>query len=197
MTVARELKLEKEDGHYRITSLPVDELKDYRSKTYQKDDLKIQDDITLFSSKELDLSKAEIRFQVADLKEANYRFRLSNSRGEKLDFGYDHREKEFFIDRSESGITNFSPDFAQKVSKAPRISEGDELDGIIILDKTSIELFFDDGKSVFTEIFFPEYPWESLSVISGDKEFTLDHIESYELNFTDAQVNNQTNNNSN
>ena len=187
MTIARELKLEKEDSTYRITSLPVEELKSYRSSSHKDQELTIEGNTTLINSDKIDLSRADIRFKISDLKEIDYRFSLSNSMGEKLVFGYDHADKNFYIDRSKSGITDFSEDFGNSVSKAPRISNTDELDGIIILDKTSIELFFDEGKTVLTEIFFPEYPLETLSVSSGDNDFIIDEIVAYELKLSEAR----------
>jgi levanase/fructan beta-fructosidase len=51
------------------------------------------------------------------------------------------------------------------------------------LDKTSIELFYDDGETVMTEIFFPNAPFETLSIESEQQEFQLNHIEVHELNF--------------
>ncbi|MCM8568618.1 glycoside hydrolase family 32 protein [Gramella jeungdoensis] len=183
MTVARELKLEKNDGSYMITSVPARELKNYRSINYKEENVKINGTTKLIDSAKIDLSSAEIRFKISDLKQTDYKFSLSNSQGDELVFGYDHAEKEFYLDRSKAGQTGFSEDFANKISTAPRISDAGDLTGIIILDKTSVELFFDDGKTVMTEIFFPNYPWEQLSVSAENGEFTLDQIDAYQLKF--------------
>ncbi len=183
MTVARELKLEKMDGNYIITSVPAKELENYRSIHYKDDNVKIKGTTTIIDSSKIDLTSAEIRFNISALKDTNYKFRLSNSQGDELVFGYDHAKKEFYLDRSAAGQTDFSEDFANKISTAPRISKAEDLSGIIILDKTSIELFFDGGKTVITEIFFPNYPWEQLSVSAEDGEFTLGQIEAYQLKF--------------
>ncbi len=183
MTIARELRLEKNDNSYLITSVPAKELKNYRGISYQEENIKIEGETKLIDSSRIDLASAEIRFNISDLKDTNYKFRLSNSQGDELVFGYNHSKKEFYLDRSAAGQTDFSEDFANKMSTAPRISKSEDLSGIIILDKTSIELFFDEGETVITEILFPNFPWEQLSVIAEDGEFTLDNVEAYQLNF--------------
>ncbi len=183
MTIARELRLEKNDNSYLITSVPAKELKNYRSISYQEENIRIEGETKLIDSSRIDLTSAEIRFNISDLKDTNYKFRLSNSKGDELVFGYNHSKKEFYLDRSAAGQTDFSEDFANKMSTAPRISESEDLNGIIILDKTSIELFFDEGETVITEILFPNFPWKQLSVIAEDGEFTLDNLEAYQLNF--------------
>lgn len=183
MTIARELKLEKVDDKFIVTSVPVEELKNYRSINYKENNVKITDVTKLIDSSKIDLTSAEIKFRISDLKEKDYKFTLSNSQGDKLLFGYDHSKKEFFLDRSKAGQTDFSKEFAKNITTAPRISEAEDLSGVIILDKTSIELFFDGGKNVITETFFPNHPWEQLSISSEGGEFILDEIEAYQLKF--------------
>lgn len=183
MTIARELKLENNGDRYIVTSIPAEEIQNYRSISYKENNVKIDGATKLLDSSQIDLTSSEIRFNISELKQADYKFRLSNSEGDELVFGYDHSKKEFYLDRSEAGQTEFSENFGNKVSTAPRISDANDLNGIIILDKTSVELFFDDGKTVITEIFFPNYPWEQLSISSEGNEFTLDNIEAYQLKF--------------
>ncbi|UBZ07286.1 glycoside hydrolase family 32 protein [Salegentibacter mishustinae] len=183
MTIARELMLEKENDTYTISSMPVKELKNYRGISYQEKDIKIEEEAKLIDSSKIDLTSAEIRFKISDLQQSNYKFKLSNSQGDELIFGYNHPKKEFYLDRSAAGQTEFSEDFANKISVAPRISEDTELNGVIILDKTSIELFYDNGKTVITEIVFPNYPWEKLSITPENGELSLDEIEAYQLKF--------------
>ena len=187
MTVARELKLIKEDDRYLITSEPVEELKKYRGKVHTKEQIDIKGNSTILTSKDLDLSRAEIRFAISDLKQTTYNFRLANSAGEEFIVSYDHATRQFSMNRSHAGQTGFSEDFARKNSTAPRISDSDSLDAVIILDKTSIEMFFDDGKTVITEIFFPNYPWDEFS-FTGLEDFKVDQVEAYELNFDQQQM---------
>ena len=96
-------------------------------------------------------------------------------------FGYDHRQKQFFIDRSKSGVVDFSEDFSDKPSLAPRFGMNDELRLEFVLDKTSIELFYDEGETAMTEIFFPHKPYETLSLLAKESTKTVFSGELVEL----------------
>ena len=183
MTVARELKLVKENDQYLVTAAPVDELNKYRTEKLSKENIEVSGETVLLDSSKVDLSKAEITFKISGLKEGKYNFKLSNSEGEEMIISYDHEASEFSMDRSKAGQTDFSDKFSGKSSTAPRITESDTMNGIMILDKTSVELFFDDGKTVITEIFFPNHPWTKLSIASDEGDLMVDSIKAYELNF--------------
>lgn len=184
MTIAREIKLKQDANGYRLLFTPVQELSDYRSKKYKDEHISIKDYTKLISSDKINLASAEIKFKISNLKEDTYTFKLSNSEGDELMFGYDNKEKTFFIDRRNSGKTDFSEKFANAISTAKRTSSNKDLSGTILLDKTSIELFYDNGETVMTELFFPNVPFENLSLKAEQHEFTLDTLDAYELVMT-------------
>jgi fructan beta-fructosidase len=67
---------------------------------------------------------------------------------------YKKGEKKLVIDRSQSGLTNFSPKFPAVV-EAPLAIEGDALKLKAIVDRCSLEVFADDGRIVSTNLVFP------------------------------------------
>jgi levanase/fructan beta-fructosidase len=182
-TIARELGLIKDDNTYRLISNPVKELDGYRAKKVADTDIVVEGNTVLTTSKTINLSKTEINFKISDVKEGNYTLTLANSKGDVLKFGYKGSNKQFFVDRNKAGKTSFSDKFSDRIATAPRTSSAADLIGKILLDKTSIELFFDNGQTVMTEIFFPNAPFETLSIESNKEKFTLDNLEIHELNF--------------
>ncbi|MDN3664417.1 glycoside hydrolase family 32 protein [Algibacter miyuki] len=183
MTVARKVQLQKNENGYRLISNPVQQLASYRGEKYKKENIIISGDTKIIDTKTIDLASAEIQFNISDLTETTYTFKLENQAGEKLLFGFDNIKKTFFINRKQAGNTTFSEKFADRISIAPRTSSNQNLSGTILLDKTSIELFFDNGETVMTEIFFPTEPFETLSINSNNQDFTLSSIEINKLNF--------------
>ncbi len=181
MTLPRELQLHKEDEKYLISSAPAGEIKDFRKNVLSKETLKINKTQNLVEKTEIDLSKAEISFEIPDLTEGKYEFVFSNERGDNLKFGYDHSKKEFFLNRSESGLVDFNENFGNKTSVAPRLSDAENLKVHLFIDKTSIEIFFDDGKTVMTEIFFPKTPYEKFSA-SDHENFSINNLNINQLN---------------
>jgi len=186
MTVARELKLIKDKDQYLVISEPVEELKKYRTVDYLIEKFNISGNSVALDKEDIDLARAEIRFKINDLKETTYNFRLANAAGEEFIVSYDHAQRQFSMNRSHAGQTDFSDKFASEIATAPRISESDSLSAIILLDKTSIEMFFDDGKTVITEIFFPNQPWDEFSFASLE-DFTVSNLEAYELEFNEVE----------
>ncbi|MDX1761473.1 MAG: GH32 C-terminal domain-containing protein, partial [Christiangramia sp.] len=180
MTIARELKLIKDGDRYLVISEPVDELKKYRSADHTKEQIDISGNSVVLDSEDIDLSRAEIRFTIENLQDMTYNFRLSNVVGEEFIVSYDHAQRQFSVNRSLAGNTDFSEKFASENSTAPRISDSDTLNAVLILDKTSIEMFFDDGKTVMTEIFFPNQPWDEFSFASLE-DFKISDLKAYEL----------------
>ncbi len=184
MTVPRELSLTKNDNHYRLAFQPVRELQNYASKTIKKDIIRIKDKKTvLFDKSLLDLSSLDIQFTLKNLKKEVYTFSLSNSSDNKISFGINKKDKYFFIDRRKSGDLSFSDVFAKQISKAPFSEDFDKINVRVIIDKTSIEVFYNNGKTVMTEIFFPEKPMETFSVTKENFNFTIENLTINQLNF--------------
>ncbi len=177
MTIPRELKLIKNEGHYRIVSLPVKELDKYISKTLQKDKIVVNENQIIVDNSTADMSKLDISFTVADIKvNDNYDFVLSNNQNNALHFGINKKENIFYIDRKKVSQHSFSDDFTKKVSTAPIITDFSSIQVRLIIDKTSIEIFYDNGTTVMTEIFFPDFPMESLSVVKTNSNFELNNV---------------------
>lgn len=188
MTVARSVELRKIDNNYKLVFQPVKELSNYRSIKYKKDAIAIKRTEKIIDSKSINLASTEINFKISDLKNSGFNFKLSNKQGDILIFGYDNTNNNFFIDRRKTGNIKFSEKFANRVSLAKRTSINPNLEGKIILDKTSIELFFDNGETVMTEIFFPKSPFSELIIEPKSKEIILETIELHQLNINQTKL---------
>lgn len=179
MTIARELKLTKTGETYRMISTPVAELQNYSDKEFTKNSIEVQGETQIATSKDIDLSKSVISFEIEALKEQEYHFSLSSEGGDVLKFGYDHNAQEFYIDRTKSGMIDFNEHFGDKISKAPRLSKASNLKIKAVIDNMSIELFYDNGETVMTEIFFSKQPISSFNAEGNDfniKNLTINKV---------------------
>ena len=155
MTVPRELKLIEQDNNknsnrFLLVSSPVKEF---------------MNAFTEIGSKENVIPN---RIDIKDAKTTDFEIVLSNTYNEKLIVGYHADKKQFYIDRTKAGVSNFNKGFAA-VAVAPRLSNTTNMDLSIILDKTSIELFADGGLTVMTTLFFPTHPYTKWEIISKEK----------------------------
>lgn len=169
MTIPRELKLFKTNKGYRINVQPVREIERYISKTIKKGNLKISGPKLLVDNRTADLTKAEIKFSLKNLKKESYSFAFMNQAGEQIVFGINNNENYLFVDRSKSGKIEFSEKFALSITKAQLDRTLKTADIRILIDKTSIEIFFNNGEKVITETFFPTQPFTDFKELSTVK----------------------------
>ncbi|MFM7721253.1 MAG: glycoside hydrolase family 32 protein [Sediminibacterium sp.] len=108
------------------------------------------------------------RIDFKDIKAVDFEITLSNISNEKLILGYHADKEQFYIDRTKAGISNFKEGFAS-VAVALRLSNTTKIDLSILLDKTSIELFADGGRTVMTALFFPTSPYTKWEIKSKEK----------------------------
>ncbi|ROI03248.1 glycoside hydrolase family 32 protein [Chryseobacterium sp. G0240] len=167
-TIAREVVLTKEDNGYLLRSVPVQQLSKYLGKNISKNTA-LDKEVQLIRKGDLDLTKALVDIHLKNMGQDTYTFTVSNSLGEKVSFGINNKDHFLFIDRGQSGKINFGNHFADKISKAQLSRLYSEGSFKILLDKTSLELFFNNGEKVMTEIFFPNEPYSELSVSSESK----------------------------
>lgn len=152
MTVAREVGLSKTNQGYRLTSIPVSEIYDHYPLVELNEKTRLQN------------GSYSLEIPVSENKKTGYV--LFNEKGEELQLGYDPQRKSYFVDRTKAGNIHFDEKFAHRVSFAPRLEENETAKAVLLLDKTSLELFFDDGKTVMTEIFFTTSPLTSVKSIN-------------------------------
>ncbi len=97
----------------------------------------------------------------------DFSVRLFNNNGDEIVIGFNKNSNNFYIDRSKSGITNFDSVFAARHT-APRFSSNSLISLSLFIDKSSIELFADDGLTTMTEIFFPAEPFKNIQLQSAE-----------------------------
>jgi levanase/fructan beta-fructosidase len=181
MTLPRILELNETESSYRLQSKLSVNWDLFSSKKIRTKERSIEEGITIVAANAINLSSARAKVKLKNLEPITYTFVLSNHSGDSLLFGYNHKERQFFIDRSKSGKVSFSDDFSKNQSLAPRFYDKKELEVEFVLDKTSVEVFFDDGETVMTEIFFPDQPFQTLSLLPKTSSKTIFSAELFEL----------------
>ncbi|MDP5158955.1 MAG: glycoside hydrolase family 32 protein [Flaviramulus sp.] len=183
MTVPRELSLKKHNNTYHLKSLPVEELYHFVEKSLVKDSLSNNQINFELNNSIIGMTKTNIEFELSDLKHNIYNFLIYNKLGDSLSIGLDNLKNEFFINRKKSGKVNFSEKFVSNISKARALKTLNQLKVKILLDKTSVEVFYNDGEVVMSELFFPNGPMEKFNIISDDKTFKIENLKIQEFDF--------------
>lgn len=155
MTLPRELHIEKSATGYFLTQ-HTDVLLDHffgKGSHWEKANMRPGMNMV----RPYDVLQKPCRIKLSSLK-ADLSVVFSSADGGELKVGYDDQTGHYYIDRRKAGLSSFNSDFATKAI-APRVAAGDSIQLTIILDKSSVELLADGGKTVMTAVFFPERPY--------------------------------------
>jgi sucrose-6-phosphate hydrolase SacC (GH32 family) len=107
-------------------------------------------------------------------------FNLCVGSGRKLVVGYDTRTSCMYIDRTnctDSSLTDFS-----KILYAPAESENGQIKMRIFIDKSSIEIFVNSGKTVLTALTYPDESQTGLEIFSEKGNSTTLDFSAWMLN---------------
>lgn len=162
MTVPRVVTLIQNTTGFKLRFNPIDELKKYNKSTV--DSQQPTNKIYLTDNDIVKSGVYDLTFN-ADMSTTDS---LNISIGnllEKLVVIFDRKSGSVTVDRSKSGVINFSNFFKNNVRcDSMNLSLDHMLDVRILIDKTSIELFWNHGENVITVLFFPTYQYNYMKI---------------------------------
>lgn len=177
-TLPRELKLVHNGNHLVVANPPVDEV----------DALRGNDTITIeptvcktYTINNLANGKGtfEIEMDINTDNASVFKFILENDKGEMTKFCFDTVKGIFNVDRSKSGIFDFSDGLTTGSIEAPLVKKGNYRIRLFV-DKASVECFVNDGELVQTNSVFPTEPYNTLT-FESDEELTIRSINVYPI----------------
>lgn len=105
---------------------------------------------------------------------------FSNSQGENVGMQYDPAAATLSFDRTQSGITDFSEGFPA-VTVTPTHEASGRIALRIFVDRSSMEVFGNDGEFVMTNLVFPRTPYTALSVSAEGGNAKIENLRIYSL----------------
>lgn len=156
MTLPRELSLHLDETSFRVHSKPVEEV-----GTLQKNGMEIKSiDLDQDRSFDLDgLQQSKLRFEFR--ADQPLSFSVGNSK-DSLYIEYDPVQLILSVDRSQSGEVDFDPSFVIGKQVYPIGKDGQTRVLELYLDRSSVELFLDNGRYVMTNQIFPRQPFNQI-----------------------------------
>jgi fructan beta-fructosidase len=170
MSVPRELTLVQENGKYLLKNYPVKEIESLRGDEEIFSGVKITDNHIV---KNLPASGAyELLLDIKKQSARKFGFTLENSKDEKVVITLDFENNTFSVDKTKSGITDFSDKFPT-VTVAPVVAK-DVYRLRALVDKCSIECFLDEGEMSMTNLVFPNESYRTIDffVENGESEIS-------------------------
>jgi fructan beta-fructosidase len=182
MTLPRELSLIKENSDYILCSTPVRELRKLRTDSISFGPIDLNGTRIISGDINFDKSLLEIlaTFNCSHAITKEFGLRLKNDSDQFISIGFDRLSKQFIIDRSNSGISNFSHDFAG-IHLAPYELKDSIVEMHIFIDHASVELFAQKGKVTMTEIFFPISGYSQIELFSLNEKIRIKELKVFAL----------------
>ena len=170
-TIPRELTLVKTKEGYRMLQLPVKELELIVNPGEKRRNGETEKRKTDFEYQGKLICKVELIMDLS-ASASEFSIELKNDLNEKLIIGFDKANNNVFVDRTKSGKTDFSKKFA--AIHHANYTFSNQLNVLLLLDETSMELFLDDGKLAMTELFFPNQPYNQIQLM--DKNHSVEKV---------------------
>lgn len=168
MTLPRSLSLEQVQGEYILKSNVFFDASQGTEKIAEETNIEIDNDSS-YTIENKDLGTSVVSFTVPN---SSFSFQIENELGQLFRVEYLADKKEIRLDRSLSGKTDFHPDFGSEHLSAVPLLLQDTLTFQVFIDWSSVEIFINNGLYTFTEVVFPEKPFNKWH-FSSDKSVNI------------------------
>lgn len=170
-----------DDGQVYAATEPSPEMLNLRDKlTLSKPNMSVGKKATTLSLPDRNGGICEILMDIEAPKSGEVNLTLGNEAGEEVVMTYSPDSATIAFDRRRSGIVDFSQDFPA-VTTAPILKSGKMLSLRIFVDRSSIELFADGGRSTMTNLVFPTQPYSTLSINTTSGKAKVKNLKIYSI----------------
>lgn len=181
-TLPREVTLFKgEDGQIYAATNPSPEIDAIRAKASVSASFQAGSAGKSFSLPSANDGVCEITADITAPKAKDVTLTLSNASGEKVVMKYDPAAATFSFDRREAGVSDFCQDFPA-VTVAPTFNSDGQLSLRIFVDRSSIEVFGNDGKFAMTNLVFPTTSYTTLTISADGGQAKVKDLRVYPVN---------------
>lgn len=180
-TAPRELSLVTTPDGIQLAQQPVEELQQLRGEHREWRDEIIRPGSNLLSEVRGETLEIAAEFEIEDLADSDrFGIRVRTGPGEHTTVGYGTKGRTLYVDRSQSGHTEFSPAFG-----AVHTAKMEPVDGKvrlhILVDRSSLEVFGNNGLIAMTEQIFPAGDSLGLELFVDGAQVRLNSLDVWQL----------------
>jgi fructan beta-fructosidase len=153
-SLPRELSLKQFPDGIRLVQKPIAEARELRQKeSLHVSNVSVADAIEAMHSAKVIGDTVEIEAEIALENVKEIGFRLRKGGNEETLLGFTPESREVFVDRTRSGEISFATEFSGRHKATLR--QNSRLKLHAFLDRSSLEVFVNDGEVVLTERIYP------------------------------------------
>lgn len=180
-TLPRDLELfTGADGDLYVASVPSPELLTLRDKlTVKRDRINVNTSGSSFKLPATNDGICEILFDIDATVKNNVEITLTNG-NDKVVMIYNPGDHTMSMDRHDSGEVSFSQDFPA-VTVTPTFENSGKVSVRLFVDRSSIELFGDNGHFVMTNLVFPTSPYNTITFKTAAGKARVSNLRVYSI----------------
>lgn len=168
-SIPRELKLKALTDGVRVIQTPVKELEAIRGTSKKWKNLTISPaSHNVLTGLSGDAYEINAEFKVSPGSAAEFGFKVRTGEKQFTKVGYDRRNAKLFVDRSKSGNVTFNPAFDTRNETAPLKPVNGKVKMRIFVDRSSVEVFGNDGQQVITDVILPDRSSKGLELYAAN-----------------------------
>ncbi|WP_332631838.1 glycoside hydrolase family 32 protein [Halalkalibacter flavus] len=183
MSIPREVELRKmENGLIKLFQKPIAELKSLRLDQYVIRNQYVNGDANVLAGQKENTFEIVVEIENLTADEFGFKVRQSSNK-EETAIGYNVLNNVLFVDRENAGEHEFSNQFKGRHSFQMNNSQ-ETFKLHLFVDKSSVEVFFNDGEAVITDLVFPEDQSKEMEFYVVNGEVKIVSLELYTLKST-------------
>lgn len=179
-SIPRQLSLTQISQGIHLIQLPIPELETLRGAHQHWQNESITPGTNLLANIKGETLEIISEFQMNSSSD-RFGFRVRTGDGEATVIGYNPRQGKLFFDRSHSGQSDFDEGFAS--IHLADLAPNDEIIRLhIFIDRSSVEVFGNEGRVAFSESIFPSGQSQGLELFTEKGTVLLKNLDVYQLN---------------
>ncbi|MFD6006074.1 levanase [Bacillus subtilis] len=181
-SIPRELKLKAFTEGVRVVQTPVKELETIRGTSKKWKNLTISPaSHNVLAGQSGEAYEINAEFKVSPDSAAEFGFKIRTGEKQFTKVGYDRRNAKLFVDRSKSGNVTFNPAFDTGKETAPLKPVNGKVKMRIFVDRSSVEVFGNDGQQVITDVILPDRSSKGLELYAANGDVKVKSLRIHPL----------------
>jgi fructan beta-fructosidase len=167
-SIPRELKLKRFANGIRLVQEPVTELRNLRERHTRLENRSMKAANNLLKSKTIRGETLEIIAEISPEDASEFGLKVRKSGSEETVIGVDTKKLTLLVDRTRSGNVSFDEHFPSRNAGPFESAAGKSVRLHIFVDRSSVEVFGNDGEIVISETIFPKRTSDGIELYSND-----------------------------
>ncbi|MDT8719207.1 glycoside hydrolase family 32 protein [Clostridium sp. 19966] len=176
MTLPRELKI----NNNKLYQLPVEEIKEYRVNNVEYKEVAVKKSLTL---DKVEGQNIELELEIDALKSNIFGIKVLKDEEHETVMYYQKDQGKFIFDRSKNGQDISAAGIEDDIKYVRKVAVNlidNKLKLRIFIDRTSVEIFIQDGERVITSTVYPKATAKSVEFFSDD-EVIINKLDKWDI----------------